>query len=565
MKRLFRDECQRALRQSRIARFPILYELKHLRPPPDLPDQDLGDWFLDLLGQELEGTEVFNMRECIASFLSHGGILLLLDGADEINSSLYPRAEQAIKGLSARLRQMSENNMIVLTMRKQFYQQTRHALADEFPHVLEAKPFSPSDIYRFLSVSPFKTNPQQQRARIYADLIDRPTLREICANPLVLSMYVAEDQLSGHPLVPESRTDFYARVVEELLIRRRAAQVGVPPGTLRIREERERFLGQLAFDHMLDEAQPPNLIRWEDVVRVGREVFRCGRAEAEERVREIASDTGLISEERPAETVRFIHLTFCEFLAALHSRRGKRDGWHELLGAYQILMSSSSSVASSRLDQVLPFAVGLAPSYHAKEDSISEIAVLNNARLSALAFLETKQYDHPEWLQFCKLQSESLLQSLQGRPSGTWLEELHLFAVVSKDFLAVAVSSESLERVKEKIGLDSFFRQLGGAGKAVLREILRAYASRDPTAAFRIAGLCNFDIVSELPELIAENCDDPAVLALAVESAKSELERMPAWADVLSASAIRSEVAAKALSDVYLGDPWRDAVESLVP
>jgi hypothetical protein len=69
--------------------------------------------------------------------------------------------------------------------------------------------------------------------------------------------------------------------------------------------------------------------------------------------------------------------------------------------------------------------------------------------------------------------------------------------------------------------------------------------------------------VSELPELIAENCDDPAVLAFAVESAKLEPDRISAWADVLAASAIKSEVAAKSLSAVSLGLDWNKAVELL--
>jgi hypothetical protein len=362
LKRIFRDECRRALESSGSAKFPILFELKHLHPPREISVDALGDWFLELIRSEIKQANVFNMAECIESYLSHGGILLLLDGADEINSSDYAAAEQAILRLSQRLRQLSDNNMIILTMRTQFYQQTRLSLATEYPHVLEAKPFSPSDMYRFLSVWPFKDNAQGHVARIYADLVDRPTLREMCANPLVLSMYVAEDQLTGHPLVPETRTDFYARVAEELLIRRRASQVGPLPGTQKVREDRERLLGQLAFEHLIDSTQAPNLIYWREALRVASEIYGCGADRAEERLREVAVDTGLVSEERPKETLRFIHLTFCEFFAARHAVRWRRAGWEELVASYRDFSADKTSVASSRLDQVIPFAAGLAPS-----------------------------------------------------------------------------------------------------------------------------------------------------------------------------------------------------------
>ena len=54
------------------------------------------------------------------------------------------------------------------------------------------KSFSPSDIYEFLTRWPFKTKKTLHITRIYNELTDRPTLREMCTNPLILAMYVAE-------------------------------------------------------------------------------------------------------------------------------------------------------------------------------------------------------------------------------------------------------------------------------------------------------------------------------------------------------------------------------------
>src|SRR5262249_32849523 len=153
------------------------------------------------------------------------GLLVLLDGLDEVSSRLYTKMETAINSLSSILSEKSENNAIILTMRMQFHQQVRRAYSSSFPNVVEIKRFSPSDIFKFLE-NWFKDGDTRNIARIYTDLTDRPTLREMCTNPLVLSMYVAEDQVSGHALSPESRTEFYSKVIEELLIKRRSKQTG---------------------------------------------------------------------------------------------------------------------------------------------------------------------------------------------------------------------------------------------------------------------------------------------------------------------------------------------------
>ena len=91
-----------------------------------------------------------------------------------------------------------------------------------FPTVLRIQPFSPTDIYTFLTRWPFSRSSRGKNiAQIYEELTTRPTLRDMCRNPLVLSMYVAEHESSDSFIPPESRTDFYLRVTNELLIRRR--------------------------------------------------------------------------------------------------------------------------------------------------------------------------------------------------------------------------------------------------------------------------------------------------------------------------------------------------------
>src|SRR5207302_598992 len=109
------------------------------------------------------------------------------------------------------------------------YQQIKDDFRDSIGQAVFVRPFKPTDIFEFLFRWPFKNNKEDVVAQIYKDLTDRPTLREMCSNPLVLAMYVAEYESSAAPLTPESRTEFYKRVTEELLIKRRLQQTGKTP------------------------------------------------------------------------------------------------------------------------------------------------------------------------------------------------------------------------------------------------------------------------------------------------------------------------------------------------
>jgi hypothetical protein len=106
---------------------------------------------------------------------------------------------------------MHERNVIVLTMRTQFYQQIKESFRQSFAHTVFVKPFTPGDIYEFLMRWPFDRDDKSPISKIYDELTDRPTLREMCTNPLVLSMYVAEAQVAGRVTAPESRTEFTRR------------------------------------------------------------------------------------------------------------------------------------------------------------------------------------------------------------------------------------------------------------------------------------------------------------------------------------------------------------------
>ncbi|MBZ5562175.1 MAG: NACHT domain-containing protein [Acidobacteriia bacterium] len=334
-KRIFRDACRESVDQPSKGRLPILVELKNLEIPHKVRDEQLGEWLLKDLRRTVEETSLYKVGECFDNYSTTTGLLVILDGLDEVSSARYVRMQRAVNGLSDRLGDLGTNNVLVVTMRTQFHQQVREAFRESLGQVLFIEPFSPTEIFEFLFQWPFDGNSGEMISKIYSELTDRPTLREMCTNPLVLAMYVAERQCGSRAVIPESRTEFYRRVTEELLIKRRMAQLGPEMAPGKLREQRERILGRLAYEHLLDHKQTANSLRWADALRIVKTVMQCDASKAESVFLDMAKETGLVAQERPGETFRFIHLTFCEFLAAFESVEGQEDGWERLRDAHK--------------------------------------------------------------------------------------------------------------------------------------------------------------------------------------------------------------------------------------
>ncbi|HTB00005.1 MAG TPA: NACHT domain-containing protein [Bradyrhizobium sp.] len=542
-KRLFRDECQRGLNLPQISRFPFLLELRTLEIPKSIATKKLGDWMLTFIKAQCAKNEVYNLEKCFDAYANKTGLLIILDGLDEVSSAAYPRVSTAINELSSRLQQLGAESAIVLTMRTQFHQQIRGHFDEQFPMVLSVKPFTPSDIYLFLTRWPFRNAKMENVVRIYNELTDRPTLREMCANPLVLSMYVAQDQSSGYQIAPDSRTDFYAKVSDELLIKRRAKQIGAVEAQAVVREQRQKILGIIAFDHLTDPDQAPNHLSWDAGLKaVSQVVGISSETDAQRYFKELAKETGIISDEQEGETFRFIHLTFCEFFCAFEAVQGRGDGWEALLVSHRAF--SLVPAARSRLVEVLPFAAALSPR-HRRPRCLQEVSESNDSRLLARAFLETKLYAHPLWPGYVDASIESLLTGSEVDWNSDWLRDLHLFLVVASD---AERASRVVAGIQKADSIATFFQGFAKRSAAPLAKLIESYAEQDAAAAFRIASLCGVDVLKDLPSVVINNLSQPPFMAIALERALKEMASNKAWACLIAEGGLRSAAAALALS-----------------
>jgi hypothetical protein len=551
----------------RVPKLPVLLELRSFQPPKRMTTpQTLGKWALEQARSAVALFEGFDMSGLFDTFTTGRGIVLFLDGLDEVSGDTYERVAISINELSRILANRSENNAIVLTMRTQFHQQVKDTFEAEYPQTYHLQPFTPGDIYRFLSRWPFVTDETSNATRIFNELTDRPTLREMCSNPLVLAMYVANDQQGAFEGgLPDTRTAFYGDVVEELLARRRSRQLGNQARS-RIGEQRESLLGQLAAENLLDRAQPANSVSWSRAIELMQQRRMASDAgDANDRLKELAKETGLFAEERPNETFRFIHLTFCEYLAAREFSHGIRDGWKVLINQHQEFADSGSPQLRSRLVEVLPFCVASVPR-SSRTDALDATLKVGDGNILGRCFLETQAYDHSGWPEYRSNEAKLLIDTPPEQWDEVWIKRLHLFSVVLADEQEWAKGAGIAH---DSFHPSAFFGDLVKHDTARLARIFGSFAQVDAPAAFRLADAIGLDLVKEQPQLIIESFDDPAFRGVILQRfeelsaqgfTEGQLER---WCVILAAAGMREELVADDLIARDPTPPMQQAVSRL--
>jgi hypothetical protein len=554
-KRIFRDECH-DVRYGFARHFPILVPLRDV-PFKSAPPTESGKWLLDWVVQSLGIGSLYDAEGAVDSFTRTTGVLLVLDGLDEVASDDYEAARHAINDLSALLASLSGSNIVFLTMRTQFHVQIRQDFREQFPVVLTIRSFTPADIYGFLTKWNYKTKPVENINRIFSALSDRPTLREMCSNPLILSMYVASDQ-EGRSLVPDSRTEFYTRVVEELVVRRRAFQTGQRDGVQTIRKQRLRILGRVALDHLLDASSAANSIKWESGIAAVRRITQLSSTASEAFLREMSKETGIVTEEREREVFRFIHLTFCEFLAAYEALQGSRDGWQRLITAHVEAVRSSNPSLRARLAEVIPFACGLMPQ-HMQAEAL-ELVKQAGTRTALLALLETKDYSSSAGSDLVTTSRDTLVGKAAKGFDVDDYSLFHLYIVVCLD----AQRYHEITSPGRETGnlVDDLFRRLNAQSATLVEELIAQYAKQDAVTALRIAALYGIDARTALFDMVVDNCGQPAFLALLIERAGRFRADRAVWSCALAEAALRSSNVA-ALIEKAGGNTWAEDAESM--
>lgn len=559
-KNLLRTGCREAMEKKSGHRLPVIIEMRTLRGRLKENKGSSGQsWLLEVIREKVCKVHGHSMGEFVDSYSKSNGLLILLDGLDEVGSADYASACSGILELSGALSNLGQRNCIVLTMRTQFHQQIRGDFDTLFPPTYHIKPFDVDDVYRFLTLWPdFHGDRDKETLRIFNNLHDRPTLADMCTNPLVLAMYVNNDQLEGKTLVPETRTAFYSQVVEELLIARRGRQLAIKKRGV-LREQRESLLGRLALGNLLDPASPANLIPWAEAVTVTKQICRCDTDDqAVSRLKEVCTETGLMTIEREGESLRFIHLTFEEFLAALEARNKSTSGWEEVINAYERFQMVADGQVRTRLTEVLPFLLGLLPRAD-RLAALTKVAEVATPDVMGRCFLETKAYDHPTWRNYLLSETAAIRTSKKSEWDEDWTRKLHLFSVVLQD----EEEWKSAYGASPSGNLGTLLREMVERETQGLIEVIGRSSALDPTIIFRIADELEIDLLESHPELVRSNLGSSPFRATVAQRVESTPRLVGVWAEIVAGACLGNAYIASLLAYEEPGDALCARVEPL--
>ncbi len=335
LSRMVRTLTQRVEESRRTSRLPVYATLHDLATIAERADTSasgslrdpetafgvLRDWFS---AEHLAPLDLFDADDLLHYF-AHGsqqGLVVILDGLDEVGAERIALIEDLIIGLTRYLDAAEGRSLVVIASRRQVLELLPDLMANgvDTPTSVELRPFTPAAMYSFLLRWPFAGIDRQQAAsEIFAQLRLSASLLDTCSNPLSLALYVDRYLLAhevgseGRIMTQETRAGFYTDIVDHLLVRRKLARLELQAPNMPFRQVRLSFFVNIAREHIESE-EPFNELSNASLVQHAETIARDGE-KPEQALVELARDSGLIERTSP-DTWRFIHRAFLDYFLA---------------------------------------------------------------------------------------------------------------------------------------------------------------------------------------------------------------------------------------------------------
>jgi len=292
-------------------RIPVFVVLRNLAKREHTVEQAVVAAFAD---HHFPGAEKF-----IESALEHGRLLVILDGLDEVGAGRDFVAEQIRKFCEYDDQRGPRRNRLFVTCREHSYR-TRD-LQGVIPEVVRVEPFANHHMRVFLQGWP--AHKGRTASKLYGLIQDDPQIRDICRNPLLLTiltgLYLDTDNFE----LPSSRERFYKDAVDELLVhrpaRRNVRQAFDP-------DDKRQILERVALDRLetAERHEDPEEFTHEVIRLKAEEVLRQDRFDPRELIKELVEVNGII---KPADEGSYTcaHRTIQEYFAAREAKRKRKN------------------------------------------------------------------------------------------------------------------------------------------------------------------------------------------------------------------------------------------------
>jgi AAA ATPase domain len=541
LKRMFREACRKSALSPRGNAIPVLLELKDVARSLDSKAAS-GSRLLEAVTEALTSASVFHTEETIQALARGNGLIIFLDGLDEVPTSRSQMFIDALVDLDKILSTRYPRSIMVISSRTQFFALVEQRDLDQAFNVLQVRPFSSTDVIQFLANWDYPADRASNFSRLAMQLRQSESLTQMCTNPLALAMYVARDQQTGYSDPPETRTRFYEALLRELLANRRLRREELG-GRQRLAKSRLAMLGSVCLTHLLDGLSIPNSIPKKTLIRAIKAAQPSVDPEAA--LAYLCVDTGLLAEERTGESYRFLHLTVCEYLAATEVVERGDVAWQRI----RDLLFGEDPAWRSRLREVSAFAAGLAPRV-LQETILTDLAALGDGDLLIHCSLEAQNYG----LQAILASIKNECRELERLSAIEWQSPtVARFRVLLSSLREAAESGNesaatSLPTPKEFI--------LGLVGHAANpQNILTSLTLEDTSAAITLAE--QIDTIDALSQVAKAAEDYVALQEILLRADKNEK-----WFAALIRAALDDRAVAKALWNSRAPESTRQGSES---
>ncbi|MEV6851388.1 NACHT domain-containing protein [Actinoplanes sp. NPDC051411] len=550
-RKLQREGLQQAFLEPYGSRLPFRFEMGRL-PWNELPGTSEArvKWMRDLMVEAVARVKRVNRPQFVfQAFAEQSGLMMFLDGLDEVPSDKIESVESFLSEVVQAFLHESPHTLVVVTARTRMRSVLSRSFVDQFGQVLTVTPFTPADVFAFLLRWDFA--PERRYAdvqRIFEHIQNHVTLADMCTNPLVLAMYVAEDErhtgTTGSAVrLADTRAKFYDEVVSELLyFRREDQQAQERSANTQVLFDRQELLGRIALDHLAESDDPANLVSLDRATRIAQDYWGTDQPrQAATRLTELAVGTGLVTVQVRDVSLQFIHLSIAEYLAGKELSERSHKQLRKVLSR-----AARDPIAGRRLWETVIFAVSLSNRDvrdQALEQLIDERAP---AELIMRMVREVRAYDRPAFAQALDAAGVGLSGRAAADWDEEWLDQLRLLASCLRDAHLVAErpAPASVPTVAEWLG-----RLIGTDGERFDR-VFGLYLTVSTSEALRLAD--EFGVQGRLladRERMISALEHPDVVVLALRRIAADPAGSVAWIDLLAEAALRFALVTQMLMD----------------